>query len=284
MTDLNKPLTRPKSTPKVRQPEAAAFNYGRTVSTVVGAALILATLFTLWSPNRFSTDNLLTVIAEALQGGDSPAQIVEAHATPDANQPHVGLIAGHWGSIDGIQDPGAVCESGQFAGTTEVHVNIIVATYVKKTLQANGYVVDLLEEFDPRLSNYQADALISIHADSCEYINDLATGFKIAGTLASPYPEKIDRLKACITYHYGETTKLPYHEGSSYTADMLKYHVFSKVDLETPTVIIETGFMNLDDDIIISQPELVAEGIANGIMCFVQNQSLPGELMPPAQP
>ena len=74
--------------------------------------------------------------------------------------------------------------------------------------------------------------------------------------------------------------KTPYHEGSSYTADMINYHVFSKVNLETPTVIIETGFMNLDAGIVISQPELVARGIANGIMCFVQNQSLPSELMP----
>ena len=171
-------------------------------------------------------------------------------------------------------DTGAVCEAGQFAGTTEVEVNIIVATYVMQVLQANGYNVDMLEEDDARLGGYEADALVWIHANSCQYINDLATGFKMAGTLASPYPEKIERLKACLTYYYGDTTKLPYHEGSSYTADMINYHVFSKVNLETPTVIIETGFMNLDDDIIISQPELVADGIAKGIMCFVQNQSL----------
>jgi N-acetylmuramoyl-L-alanine amidase len=283
MTDINKPLSRPKPAPKPRPPEAGEFNYARTISTVAGAALIIATLFTLWSPNRLSADNLLTAIIEAVQGGKDPAQIVNAIATPDINKPHIGIIAGHWGYNEGM-DTGAVCESGQFAGTTEVEVNIIVSTYVMQILQANDYVVDMLEEDDARLGGYNADALVSIHADSCEYINDLATGFKIAGTLASPYPEKIARLKACITYHYGETTNLPYHEGSSYTADMLDYHVFSKVDLETPTVIIETGFMNLDDDIIISQPELVADGIAKGIMCFVENQSLPGELMPTAQP
>jgi N-acetylmuramoyl-L-alanine amidase len=283
MTDINKPLTRPKPVPKSRPSEAGTFNYVRTVSTVVGAALIIATLFTLWSPNRLSADNLLTAIIEAIQGGEDPAQIVEAIATPDTGKPHVGIIAGHWGYNSGM-DTGAVCESGQFAGTTEVQINIIVATYVKQILQDNGYLVDMLEEDDERLGGYKADALVSIHADSCEYINDLATGYKLAGTLASPYPEKIERLKACITYNYGEVTKLSYHEGSSYTADMINYHVFSKVDLETPTVIIETGFMNLDDDIIISQPELVARGIANGIMCFVQNQSLPSELMPTAQP
>ena len=283
MTDINKPLTRPKPVPKSRPPQAGEFNYLRTVSTVVGAALIIATLFTLWSPNRLSADNLLTAIMEAIQGGESPAQIAEAIATPDTNKPHVGIIAGHWGYNSGL-DTGAVCESGQFAGTTEVQVNIIVATYVKQFLQDNGYTVDMLEEDDARLGGYQADALVSIHADSCEYINDLATGFKMAGTLASPYPEKIERLKACITYHYGETTKLSYHEGSSYTADMINYHVFSKVNLETPTVILETGFMNLDDDIIISQPELVARGIADGIMCFVQNQSLPSEMTPTTQP
>ncbi len=283
MTDMNKPLTRPKPAPTSRPSDAEDFNYARTISTVVGAALIIATLFTLWSPNRLSADNLLTAIVEAIQGGDDPAQIVNAIATPDTGKPHVGIIAGHWGYNSGL-DTGAVCESGQFAGTTEVQINIIVATYVKQYLQENGYAVDMLEEDDSRLGGYQADALVSIHADSCEYINDMATGFKMAGTLASPFPEKIERLKSCINYYYGETTQLPYHEGSSYTADMINYHVFSKVDLETPTVIIETGFMNLDDDIIISQPELVAHGIADGIMCFVQNQSLPSEMMPTAQP
>ena len=283
MTDINQPLTKPKSAPKSRPSEAGTFSYVRTISTVVGAALIIATLFTLWSPNRLSADNLLTAIIEAIQGGENPSQIVAAIATPDTGKPHVGIIAGHWGYNNGM-DTGAICESGQFAGTTEVQVNIIVATYVKQILQDNGYTVDLLEEDDDRLGGYKADALVSIHADSCEYINDLATGFKMAGTLASPYPEKIERLKACINYNYGEVTKLPYHEGSSYTADMINYHVFSKVNLETPTVIIETGFMNLDAGIVISQPELVARGIANGIMCFVQNQSLPSELMPTAQP
>ena len=283
MTDINKPLSRPKPIKKSQSSNAGEFNYVKTISTVMGAALIIATLFTLWSPNRLSADNLLTAIMEAIQGGEDPSQIIEAIATPDTGKPHVGIIAGHWGYNNGL-DTGAVCEAGQFAGTTEVEINIIVATHVKQILQENGYVVDMLEEDDSRLGGYTADALVSIHADSCEYINNLATGFKLAGTLASPYPEKIERLKSCITQHYSKTTSLSYHEGSSYTADMINYHVFSKVDLETPTVIIETGFMNLDDDIIINQPELVAQGIADGIMCFVQNESLPNEASPTAQP
>jgi len=277
MTDINKPLTKPKAKKPTGPKNAGEFNYVRTVSTVVAAALVIATLFTMWSPNRLAADNLLDAIVAAFQGNEDPAQIVEAIATPDTSIPHVGIIAGHSGTVNGIEDPGAVCEAGRFAGTKEVEINIIVATLVRQMLQERGYSVEILEEFDAHLPGYQADAVVSIHADSCQYINDLATGFKLAGTLASPYPEKIARLESCIDYHYGVATGLPYHEGSSYTADMIKYHAFTEVDLETPTVIIETGFMNLDDDIIISQPELVAEGITNGIICFVENQSLPDD-------
>jgi hypothetical protein len=47
-------------------------------------------------------------------------------------------------------------------------------------------------------------------------------------------------------------------------------------DTKTTTIaaIIETGFMNLDRDLLTQHPEIVAEGIVQGIECFVNNDSV----------
>lgn len=283
MTDLNKPLTKPKSTKKAAPVTAVQFSYSRTITTILAAGLVIATLFTMWSPNRLSADNLLNDLMQAVQEGEAPQ--LEAVATSDVQKPRIGIVAGHTGYDAGYgEDPGAVCEYGQYEGTTEREVNLRVATIVRNQLQQMGYEVDLLEEFDDRLQGYQADALVSIHADSCQYINDSATGFKLAAALSNPYPEKTNRLQACLIHHYGQSTNLPYHIGSARSYDMAEYHTFREVNPDTPTVIIETGFMNLDADIIIRQPQIVASGIADGILCYVRNETLPEDTLATAQP
>jgi len=39
-------------------------------------------------------------------------------------------------------------------------------------------------------------------------------------------------------------------------------------------VIIETGFMNLDRQILTQDEDLIAQGIADGLVCYVQNESI----------
>lgn len=173
--------------------------------------------------------------------------------------PHVGVVAGHWGN-----DSGAVCEDG----LTEQAVNLDIARRVMALLEARRYRVDLLQEFDPRLAGYVADALVSIHADSCDYINELATGFKVAHSVASYTPQAEDRLVNCLIKEYGAATPLDFHE-NSITSDMTSYHNFSEVAPNTPAVIIETGFLYLDRGILTGQADRVASGIANGIVCFI---------------
>ena len=82
-------------------------------------------------------------------------------------------------------------------------------------LAAQGFQVDLLQEFDPRLSGYRATALVSIHNDSCDYINEQATGFKVASAVASRDPNLSTRLVACIRDRYGRVTGLPFHPAAS---------------------------------------------------------------------
>ena len=175
--------------------------------------------------------------------------------------PHVGIVAGHWGN-----DSGAVCADG----LTEQAVNFDVARRVVELLMARRYRVDLLQEFDPRLSGYAADALVSIHADSCEFINEIATGFKVARSAASFEPETEDRLVGCLIERFGAATGLGFHE-NSITSDMTSYHNFSEVAPDTPAAIIEVGFLYLDRPILTGQPDRVAQGIAEGIVCFVES-------------
>jgi N-acetylmuramoyl-L-alanine amidase len=59
---------------------------------------------------------------------------------------------------------------------------------------------------------------------------------------------------------------------------MTSYHAFGEVDQNTPAVIIETGFMNQDRDLLTNNPSLVARGITAGIMCYLNREEIsPGQ-------
>ena len=75
-------------------------------------------------------------------------------------------------------------------------INYTVADLTRQYLQQEGIDVDLMKEFDDYLDGYEGNALISIHADTCEYIPDLGTGFKIAEAVENKRPEQAARLMA----------------------------------------------------------------------------------------
>jgi len=56
--------------------------------------------------------------------------------------------------------------------------------------------------------------------------------------------------------------------------DMTDYHTFNEINTETTAAIIETGFLNLDRDILTNQTDLIAQGVVNGILCFTRNEDL----------
>jgi len=232
------------------------------VVTILTVAVLAASLFTLWTPANLFSNEMLDQMFAAWQAAGTPA-VTYPTATP-ADKPVIGIVAGHWKN-----DSGAVCDDG----LTEQEVNLKIATLVQQKLKKEGYIVDLLSEFDPRLSGYRALLLVSIHNDSCVYVNDEATGFKVAAAMTSAYPERAARLTACLSTRYGETTKLGYHFGSV-TMDMSDYHTFNEINTETTAAIIETGFLNLDRDILTNQTDLIAQGVVNGILCFTRNEDL----------
>jgi len=177
--------------------------------------------------------------------------------------PRIGIVSGHRGN-----DSGSVCKDG----LTEASINFDIASRVVYEMRQRGYQVDLLNEFDVRLNGYRALLLVSIHADSCEVINDLATGYKVAHVLDSKVPRQEDKLVACLTDNYAARTGMKFHE-NSITRDMTKYHGFYEIAPDTPGAIIETGFLYLDRAILTLRADLVAQGIVDGLMCYLSARS-----------
>ena len=129
-------------------------------------------------------------------------------------------------------------------------------------------MVDLLTEFDPRLTNYQADVLVSIHTNDCQDYGAAGTGFNAASASARQTTRgKDEKLLACLVSQYAATTAQPQHYGTTY--DMTDYHTFDEVAIDTPTAIIEIGFMRNDRAFLTEQQDPIAQGIVNGIRCFL---------------
>lgn len=206
-------------------------------------------------------------VAEVVAAGSSTGSLSAPFAKPVPPKPitqrlaqspgpiRIGIISGHKGN-----DSGAVCADG----LTEAEVNENIAVRVVSALQTRGVAADLLGEFDPRLDGYVATALVSIHADSCDYINDMATGFKISG---SSFTDS-SSLSICVEEAYRQATQMSYH-ANTITPDMTEYQAFRRISPGVPAIIIEVGFMNLDRPMLTEQPDRVAGGITNGLWCFI---------------
>ncbi|MFH1446664.1 MAG: N-acetylmuramoyl-L-alanine amidase [Chloroflexota bacterium] len=270
--DLNPQVSEVQETPEMESeaPPMSAdrprngFSTWRIIQTVISAAFVVATLFTIWMPSSLVSISLGERMSEAILAENLASDTL---GTPESAldafpNNRIGIVVGHLG-----YDSGAVCSDG----LQEVDVNNRIATLVQKRLIELGYQVDLLEEFDERLNDYRGIVLLSIHADSCNYINDLATGFKIAAALSEKKFDESSRLLNCISERYGTVTGLPYHY-QSVTNDMTYYHAFNEINPGTTAAIIETGFLNLDRQILTENPDLIAEGIVAGIQCFINNE------------
>jgi N-acetylmuramoyl-L-alanine amidase len=245
-----------------KQPDSGLLN--KTIKGLFNislAAILSATLFT-------------ALPATGIGFGSPVFQAQQRSGTnlPVETQPmslQVGLVVGHWG-----HDIGAIC-SESLGGYREVDINYTIADLTRQYLQAEGIEVDLLKEFDENLKGYQSNALISIHADTCEYIPELGTGFKIAEAADNKRPEQAARLMACLKNRYGVETGLRYDH--RITPDMTSYHAFGEIDTNTPAVIIETGYMNQDRELLTKNPAVVAKGITAGIMCYLNREEITPE-------
>jgi N-acetylmuramoyl-L-alanine amidase len=247
--------------PQGRQPANGLLNKTvKSVFNVLLTAMLASTLFTALPATGMGFSSSL--FQPGTGSGDNSAATQEVEL-------HVGLVVGHWG-----HDTGAICPDS-LGGYMEVDINYTIADLTRQYLQSEGVKVDLLKEFDDHLDGYQSNALISIHADTCEYIPELGTGYKIAEAADNKRPEQAARLMACLKNRYGEATGLRYDH--RITQDMTSYHAFGEIDPNTPAVIIEAGYMNQDRELLTKNPSLVAKGITAGIMCYLNREEISPE-------
>jgi N-acetylmuramoyl-L-alanine amidase len=236
----------------------------RPAQTVLGIAILLATLFTALPSRGLVAGDFYERLSVVLT-----PRVPEGQVQVSQPQLRIGIVAGHSGN-----DSGAVCMDGNGNVTlTEADVNLKIAALVQEQLTQDGYQVDLLREYDPRLNGYRALAIVSIHNDSCEYVNNEATGFKVAAALNTNDLNRANRLTACLVDRYGRVTGMNFHAGSI-TADMREYHSFREIDTSTVAAIIETGFLNLDREMLTKHTDRIADGVVQGILCFANNENI----------
>lgn len=235
---------------------------GGFVSTLlVGlvAAGLASTIFTWFT----SPDFIQQEVASGLQIADATNAVAlaapTAVVTPNWLQ-HIGIVSGHRGPEN---DPGAICEDG----LTEAEINFEVALLVVQGLREMGYTVDLLDEFDPRLDDYHAAALVSIHSNDCRDYGETVSGFLVARASARPPGGLDDYLAECIGSTYGYATQL--ERRFSLTVDMTDYHTFREIHPLTPAAILELGFMREDRGLLTEQQDVLARGIIEGVLCFI---------------
>lgn len=234
----------------------------RSFIVIITAAGLTATIFTWWTPSKFIASDVRDELSVALA---TSIATLEPTALPTPNWARrVGIVSGHRGPQN---DPGAVCPDG----LTEASINEAVSSIVVRNLRGRGYTVDLLDEFDPRLDNYQAAALLSIHANTCQSFGEVVSGYLIAAAAARITSRGTDSLLVdCVSQHYAAATGLERRDGV--TVDMTDYHTFREIHPQTPAAIIELGFMLADRQILTEGVDTLARGITDGLICFLEPQ------------
>lgn len=237
-----------------------------TIFVVGISAGLIATVLTWFTDPQF----LNPAVVRGLQLNDpmllaniaGPGATPTPVATPNWHY-RIGIISGHRG-----QDSGAICEDEYgYPDLLEVDINFEVAQRVVAKLKAENFAVDLLDENDPRLDNYQSVALVSVHANTCYDFGELVSGYIVAKAEARPDSGNDTLLRECVALNFGAL--VPLERSFVLTLDMTDYHVFRTIHPLTPAVILEMGYMLADREVLEKEPELLAQAITNGIYCYL---------------
>jgi len=212
------------------------------------------------------------VITAVKQKYQDPASMNSLETTA----PRVGLQVGHWQNDQVPSELEFLTRNtgASASGKNEPEVTMVVALRTKEILEAAGIIVDLLPATVP--PDYLADAFVSIHADGST--NTSASGFKIA-------PPRRDAsgiahlLSQELTHNYAAATEMKWDH--NITRNMTNYYAFNHRRFEhsihpsTPAALVELGFMTnpTDLDLILNHPHKPAQGIADGILSFLESQN-----------
>jgi N-acetylmuramoyl-L-alanine amidase len=235
----------------------------RALLVVTFAAGLMATILSWFTSPDFLRPDMRRNLSVALFS-DRPTVVPTIAPTPNWART-IGIVSGHRGPGQfASYDPGAVCEDG----LRENDINFAVASKVVLALRQRGYSVLLLDEFDPRLEDFQAAALVSIHSNTCYNYDPPVSGFLVAKAAAKPAEGPDDQLANCIGTIYGQITGMYWRPGA--TEHMTDYHSFREVHPLTPGAILELGFMRADREKLTNQQDMLAQGITEGILCFLE--------------
>lgn len=249
----------------------------KKILLLAGAALfifIVATLIQIYLPR---TTGAPPYVIEDLEPPETDRYTwIKNWVRPDG-PPKVGLQVGHWQldnlpeELERLQDNTGTSGGGK----DEWEVNLDIAERTKEILETRGITVDILPAAVP--VGYWADVFVAIHADG--NLDTATRGYKVA----SPWRDFSGGAKQLVTdieTSYEATTGLP--KDPKITRNMTGYYAFAwwrydhAVHPRTASAIIETGFLTnwSDRQIIVEQPELSAQGLANGIIAYLEERKL----------
>ena len=236
----------------------------RAIFIILVTAIITATVLIFFSPGQDIDLYLNNQFSKPRTDQKEPSELPTL--LPN-DQSRIGIVAGHWGF-----DTGHVC-GNELNNVQEVDVNLRVATMVRNILVKAGYTVDLLHEFDPSLSDYTGLALLAIHNDTCDFINESASGFKVSSTAHVSYPAEAKKFNDCLVDRYQRNTDLPFR-GSTISSDSDMFYAYNMINNYMTASVIETGYLNLDYRFLTEKTEKVAQGLAEGILCYINNETI----------
>lgn len=199
-----------------------------------------------------------------------------APPTPDPNRPpRVGLQVGHWKIAEHADEMARLrgFSGTYYRGYDEWELNIVIATAAQALLEAQGVTVDLLPARIP--IGYEADAFLSVHVDG---VTGPTAATRRGWKVAAPFraSRASEGLAAALAAAYPAVTGLPSDDEEA-SNNLRAYYAFASyrywhsVAPTTPAAIIEVGFMThpADRELILERPELLAEGIARGVLDYL---------------
>ena len=259
------PLT--SANPELAPSRAGGWSYGTSTAAAVAAnlpaalvadAFFRATAMPASAPSQTPTPTAtMTPMATAL---------VSPVSTPAANGRlagrRIGIQAGHYRTEE-LPLPFKTQTGATGRGLREAQVTLPIAQETAKVLSAAGAQVDVLPAGIPK--GYRADLVVAVHtdggpADRRGYFVDYSA--RSATTVA----EQI--IARHITEAYRDIGIPNVFRG---TQNSRYYYGYSSVDLSTPMVLIETGFLTnaQDQNAIIDRAADVGARIANGVLAYL---------------
>jgi N-acetylmuramoyl-L-alanine amidase len=189
-----------------------------------------------------------------------------------ASKKRVGLQAGHWkvNELPAELAWGRSQTGTSGGGTTEWQVALNVASLAANLLRQRGYDIDVLPATVPE--QYKPDAFISLHTDGNK--SSQPNGYKASRSYYTTNIPAGDRLVSAIYAEYGKSTRLAV--ATNITDDMRYYFAFNygtykhAVAKDVPAAILEMGYLTspTDQQILVKNQNLAAEGVANAISAF----------------